>query len=275
MIYSIFRIFGIFMPRNLRHKYISWLKNRFDLHTIVSNIVGKKSDDFYWINRAISDPTGMGMADLLMFKSMGINQNQKNIIYGIVPGAICIDCGVNRGKFIDLCNIFGAKIFGFELNPRLIPFLEHKYKNADNIRLIAAGVGIQECEVDFYFNQNNLTDEGGSLYKNVAADVGGVTKTTVAKARIIDLCDFIDNEFITKNQRVYLLKMDIEGAEFGLVEKMIESGVYKHIDHIILETHERFFDDGEARLKKLNDAISKAGATNINLEMPQHATTNV
>lgn len=272
MFYHIFRIFGLVMPRKMRHKYTKWLKDRFDLRQIVKNAVG---DNFYWMNRAITDPHGFGMADCLIFKSMGISHSQKNIFYGIKPGDICLDCGINRGKFIDLCGIFGANIIGFELNPNLIPFLEYKYRNAENVRIVAAGVGTENSEIDFHFNQNNLTDEGGSIYQNVASDIGGVTKTTSVKARIIDLVDFITQEFIRNNQRVYLLKIDIEGAEFGLVERIMESGVWKHIDHIIIETHERFFEDGAQRLLKLKNSIAAAGAANVDIEMPRHATTNV
>jgi hypothetical protein len=63
-----------------------------------------------------------------------------------------------------------------------------------------------------------------------------------------------------------MLKIDIEGAEFGLVEKICETGVYKFCQYIMVETHERFFADGAEKMQKMRDAIEKYGATNIDLE---------
>jgi hypothetical protein len=38
---------------------------------------------------------------------------------------------------------------------------------------------------------------------------------------------------------VRLAKIDIEGAEIGVVNRLIDSGVIDRIDHLVVETHER------------------------------------
>ncbi|GHV21166.1 hypothetical protein AGMMS49959_09860 [Planctomycetales bacterium] len=86
------------------------------------------------------------------------------------------------------------------------------------------------------------------------------------KVKVVDLVQFIKNEFIGKNRKVYLMKLDIEGAEFELAEGIIKEKVYEHIKHIVIEEHSRIFPDGEQKLERLRSLISQNGITNIDLE---------
>ena len=228
-----------------------------------------KDFQHYMINLsgAIADPKGLGMADFIMNFSLHIKSRYKNLFYNMPHGAIVLDCGVNRGKFIDLCNIFGARIYGFEPNPNLFRFLEYKYRagSPESIILTNAGVGAHPGEFDFYCESSDSTAEGFSMYDNIPPSERA-ERAVCVKCKILDLCEFIKSEFISKNKRIYLIKLDIEDSEFGLIEKLIETGVYKHCDNIVVETHQRFFENGDALIKSVNDAITAAGATNIDLE---------
>ena len=86
------------------------------------------------------------------------------------------------------------------------------------------------------------------------------------EVEVIDLCEFIEKEFIIQKKQIYLLKLDIEGAEFEILEKLIAKKLYKHIKFIACETHEYMFKDGKARLERLKDLIVKEKITNILLD---------
>lgn len=68
------------------------------------------------------------------------------------------------------------------------------------------------------------------------------------------------------SETIYMLKLDIEGAEFDILEHIIESGIYHKIKFIVCETHERFFVDGQKRLKKIQTLIRANKITNIMLD---------
>ncbi|MDR2872178.1 MAG: FkbM family methyltransferase [Xanthomonadaceae bacterium] len=249
----------ILLPRDLHMPIPSWCKK-----ILKRLLYGPYYQYFNRLSDAIADPRGLGMADFLMHDSLHVSPKYRNIFYSMLRGANVIDCGVNRGKFIDLCNLFGVQIIGFEPNLKLYSFLQYKYENYKDVKLINSGVGADSGLVDFYFDADNISDEGFTVcalkkYKDTKS-------VTSVKCQIIDLCDFIQKEYVEKGQRVYLLKLDVEGAEFGLVEKICKTGIFRHCDYIVVETHARAFDDGNERLQKIKDAISSAGATNIDLD---------
>lgn len=59
------------------------------------------------------------------------------------------------------------------------------------------------------------------------------------------------------HDRVDLLKIDIEGAEYNVVPAILKCGV--PIGQILLELHARFIEDGRRRSEELLDAIIDAG----------------
>lgn len=59
----------------------------------------------------------------------------------------------------------------------------------------------------------------------------------------IDFSLFLKN-VATKDDFV-VVKMDIEGAEFAVLQSLIDTSAYELIDHLYCEYHDRFFDDTE------------------------------
>jgi len=269
MIYQILRLFSVFIPvKKWRDHYKHWAKNKFNTQyqlqrilTYLQNVADASSENFHLLNMAITDPKGLAMADFMMSISLRVLPKFRNIIYEIPVDGVIIDGGVNRGKFTDLCNIFGAQIVGFEPNEKLINFLRYKYHDNKNVRLIHAGLGAEAGELDFYYNADNMSDDAFSMCRKK-----GYTETASMKAQMIDLADFLQQEFIAKGQRIYLMKLDIEGAEFGLIEKLIEKGIHNHVDYIVCETHARFFDDGKEKLESIQRAIRENNVSNIDLD---------
>lgn len=52
-----------------------------------------------------------------------------------------------------------------------------------------------------------------------------------------------------------VLKMDIEGAEFPILEKMIHDGTHHMVSYLLVEWHERWVDGGDARRRKIEYRI--------------------
>lgn len=63
-----------------------------------------------------------------------------------------------------------------------------------------------------------------------------------------------------------MIKLDIEGAEFDILNDLIDQKLYKKIEYIMVETHERFFNDGIQKINLLKEKIRKNNITNIFLD---------
>ena len=81
----------------------------------------------------------------------------------------------------------------------------------------------------------------------------------------IEVIDFI--EYLKKQyDHISLLKMDIEGSEIDILNKIIDKDLHKKIDFIFVETHERFSHSLGIETAKLKLRIKKLKIKNINLD---------
>ena len=110
---------------------------------------------------------------------------------------------------------------------------------------------------------SDSTSQGNRISE--VGDIDGLRQATY-QVKVVDLVAYIHNEILSKHDRIYLLKLDVEGAEFDIMEKIMQHKLYEKIDYIACETHARFFEDGEERLAKLRELITEAGASNILLD---------
>lgn len=79
----------------------------------------------------------------------------------------------------------------------------------------------------------------------------------------MDISEFIKRNF-SKEDRI-IVKMDIEGSEFEVIERMLQENTMEWIDEIYVEWHSRFFRDAaamklrEEALKLKISKVSKLG----------------
>ncbi|MCL2331747.1 MAG: FkbM family methyltransferase [Proteobacteria bacterium] len=211
------------------------------------------------VNPGLTDPNGFGGLDMKL-DGLNIPSKYRKIFYEMTDGDICIDCGANKGKFINACRHNDATVFAFEPNPVLANALARFNRDSDKVHVINAAVGAVSGTADFINDPDNFGDEGGNI-------VGAYSerKTNKQSVEVIDLADFLDKNIIKKDKKIYLLKIDIEGAEFDLIPGLVKNKIHEHARYIVCETHARFFPDGTAKLEKLKDLIAKSGITNIDL----------
>ncbi len=60
-----------------------------------------------------------------------------------------------------------------------------------------------------------------------------------------------------EHDRVDILKMDIEGAEFDVLEELVASGA--NVSQIIVDFHNRYLRDGKDKLKRCLKTMDNAG----------------
>ncbi|MDR2429680.1 MAG: FkbM family methyltransferase [Puniceicoccales bacterium] len=228
---------------------------------------------------AVADPRGVGMMNLLM-AILGVPKKHRHLFYEMGEGDVCIDCGANVGVFTDLALNTGASVHLFEPNGMLIHILRRKYRDNKNVVVNHAAVAAEAGELTLYNAVDSRNEigqtQGGSVVSDYfARENDAAAEIHCERVSVVDLATYIKSNFSCGDTPdgspciqppVYLLKIDIEGAGFDLLEKMISEKVFKLCKHIVVETHERMFPDGEKKLARINAMISEHGADNISLD---------
>ena len=111
----------------------------------------------------------------------------------------------------------------------------------------------------FYIPEDDFISEGASLIQR------GMKEENAYKVTSIDFCEFL-REVLTQWNKITLIKLDIEGAEFDVLKALIEQKLYERIEFIMVETHERFFKNPREKIEKLKQQISQHKIKNIFLD---------
>lgn len=161
----------------------------------------------------------------------------------------------------------GAKVFAFEPNPILCKYLRAKYslngndKN-DSFTLIPKAIACAEEKCSFSMTTNGAfisATQGGSL------DVVPKGERLDFDVDLVDFADYLKTLF-DRGERPYLIKLDIEGTAFDVLDRLIDEGLCSYFDYLVCETHERFFPDGEERLRSLKQKLKDKNIRNVFLD---------
>lgn len=177
------------------------------------------------------------------------NQNGKKVVF--------VDCGAHVEVFSDVALACGGICYAFEPNKYLYAFLRDLYKGNEKLILSNQAVSNKNGKTTFYNGVNNATSEGASITRNW----GGSSY----EVEMLDFCEFL-KDIIQKHHKISLIKIDIEGAEFDVLDSLIEQKLYENVEYIMVETHERFFENPKEKIENLKNKIAKNNIQNIFLD---------
>jgi FkbM family methyltransferase len=140
-----------------------------------------------------------------------------------------IDCGANIGMSVFFHKYFhpNAHITAFEPNPSAFELLELNVKSngLKNVTLVKKAVSSSLEPISFFVNNDK-----GSLLSSIREDRGGSSKIEIET-------DLLSNYL---KEKVDLLKIDIEGAEWQVLEDLKVNGrQLANVDHAIIEYHHK------------------------------------
>lgn len=157
------------------------------------------------------------------------------------------DIGANSGLFSLLAIKKGAKkVYAFEPNQESLINLNQLVKGI-NVEVIDKAVYTKDEDLVFYIDPNNTTI--GSISEDHIINNGSKVEKIVVPA--VSLKTFFDQNNI---DRISLLKMDIEGAEYDIIDNL-EPEIFDKIDNFLIEYHDNY----DGRAEKLVTKLVKAG----------------
>jgi len=149
---------------------------------------------------------------------------------------VYIDCGSYEGgtikRFIESdYYTLDFNIFAFDPNPRITQSFY-----PDKVIFIPKAVWISNSIIDFYINtKNTKRQSGSSIIKEKIT--GSLDKNNPIKINTIDFSLWLKNNF-TINDYI-IVKMNIEGAEYNVLNKCIDDGTINLINILFIQFHEK------------------------------------
>jgi len=146
---------------------------------------------------------------------------------------VFVDCGSNLGQEIDSFLDEGVIFDSYEPHPYFYKKLDLKYKNHERISLTNKAVWINSLNLEFYFKKpikewgDNHVSGGASLLRKTNHRGENVS---------VDCIDIVD--VVKKHEKIKILKLDIEGAEYKVLRRLIETGLIDKPEFIFFEDHE-------------------------------------
>lgn len=170
------------------------------------------------------------MIELFDFKKLESIRNKKIIF---------LDLGANVGKvtekLLEIDNI--TKIYCFEPVIENFKILERKFGKNDKIKLENKIVWNQKGKVNFSVGSKNF--HTNSKITKIINDRNYDKRKYIKQYEIdcIDIYDFIESLNINNEEQYLVIKMDIEGAEYEVLPRMIEKNSIQKVDILLVEFH--------------------------------------
>jgi FkbM family methyltransferase len=153
--------------------------------------------------------------------------------------SVVIDLGGYKGQWAgEIFSKYMCTVYVFEPALSFYKFIMNRYKRNSKIRVFGFGLGAKNEELKLF-----LQADSTSLHKQ-----SGESETILIR-------NF--SEFMNENKIEFidLIKINIEGAEYDLLDYIIDKGEVKKIKNIQVQFHD-FVPNAESRMKRIQKALS-------------------
>jgi FkbM family methyltransferase len=160
--------------------------------------------------------------------------------YLLDENSFVVDLGGYEGQWTsDIVARYGCHVHVFEPVPQFARAIAARFRKNSLVTVHDFGLGAEAGTLGL-----TLADDGTSALRGTGVPVDG---------RVERADDWFAKEAIT---RVDLMKINIEGAEYELLEHLIETGLVLRIGHIQVQFHD-FVSDAPARMKAIQEKLKK------------------
>lgn len=160
--------------------------------------------------------------------------------YDLDENSLVFDVGGYEGQWTsDIFSKYCCNIFIFDPVKEFANNIQNRFSK--NKKIIVFNFGLSNKS---YRTKISVDKDSSSLYIN---------RNKLENVDFVRLVDFIKER---NTSRIDLLKLNIEGAEFDLLEDLINSGEIKKIRNIQVSFHE-IVPNAEIRMKKIQSELKK------------------
>lgn len=163
--------------------------------------------------------------------------------YPLTQRSIVIDVGGYEGDFVaEIFARYQSKIYVFEPVKRYVDHMQERFKQNSSVEIVPEGLGAKNEVITIH-----VMDEASSYERKESIHKKGEEE----EIKIRGVVDFFKSN---KIEIVDLIKINIEGAEYDLLDAMISNGYIPKCKNIQVQFHD-FYPDYENRYKKIRNAF--------------------
>lgn len=200
-----------------------------------------------WLARRV-DPTGSVARDAVAERRVAAwyaDPRHVTLQYDFALGddPVVFDVGGYEGDWAAemLCR-FGARVEVFEPVPKFIGHLRRRFEFTDRVAIHAFGLGGRNARLPIA-----VGGERSSFVHDVRQ------RGELVEAEIRDVVEYLDDQDI---ERIDVLKLNIEGAEFELLERVLDGNRAMSFDHVLVQFHDEL-PDAPQRAAAISDRLSE------------------
>lgn len=161
--------------------------------------------------------------------------------YDLNEKSIVFDVGGYKGEFAgDIFCKYNATIYVFEPIKSFFQIIQNKFVNNQKVKIYNFGLAGKDEQM-----QISMSDNSSSVF----------LKTEDSETiQLKSIVNFIQENNI---QSVDLIKINIEGGEYDLLESLIENNLISVFKNIQVQFHDFLLDNGKERMNKIQENLSK------------------
>jgi len=208
--------------------------------TRLKRIFTRLYDDVKHLKKSISLKSKWYGNDYGGFYAYNKNLSESSIVYSFGIGEdISFDLEINQDT--------NCLVYCFDPTPKSISWIKRR-NLPDTISFFNYGISDKD-ETTTFFLPKNKKHVSGSLIAHHNIDLDD--KVFVQMKRLKSIMRELGHSHID------ILKMDIEGAEYNVINDILDSDI--SINQILVELHDRFFKDGRNKSKKTVERLNNKG----------------
>lgn len=159
---------------------------------------------------------------------------------------VYLDCGGYRGQTLAAFRELYRDADEYEIHifePNVL--ISRKYSEGTTFHNVA--IWTKDGKKKLYINGKKKNASGSSVFKNITT--GNLIKDKPLVVRCIDFCKWIRENF--SKQDYIIIKMNIEGAEYPILKKMIKDGSIEYVNMLYVSFHWKEIELDKSVHKKL------------------------
>lgn len=160
--------------------------------------------------------------------------------YSLDEKSIVFDVGGYKGQWAsDIFTMYGCYIYIFEPVAEYVKRIEKRFSKNPKIKTYSFGLATKNKVL-----QIGVDESRSSIFK---------PGKKIEKIKLVRAIDFIKQNDIYS---IDLMKINIEGGEYELLEHFIDTGFVTNIGNIQVQFHD-FIPNAQNRMKRIQSALSK------------------
>jgi len=174
-----------------------------------------------------------------------VDEGDKNhrLNYDLNENSIIFDVGGYEGDWAnDVFDKFGCYIYVFEPVKKYYEYIVNRFRNNDKVKVF--NVALSNIDGDASITHNTASS---SMF------IDGLNKEDI---KLKNLNTFLNEEKLN-DKNIDLIKINIEGGEYDLLDNMIECGSHKKFNDIQIQFHKNIIPDWDNRRNYIREELIK------------------